>query len=81
MRHSCSTVTLHDTEHGILAEPKAMTDFPIRLTFADELEHLRGESVGLDALTGSPTEHDAVLASRGEAGSNPLARALSTRDK
>jgi hypothetical protein len=26
---SCSTVTLHDIEVGILAEPKPMTDFPI----------------------------------------------------
>src|ERR1017187_5159366 len=28
---SCSTVTLHDIEDGILAEPKPMTNFPIRL--------------------------------------------------
>jgi hypothetical protein len=26
---SCSTVTLHDIEDGILAEPKPMTDFPV----------------------------------------------------
>src|ERR1700730_12912866 len=58
----CGTVTLDDAEDSILAQAQPMTDFAIRLTFADQLEHFGSESVRLDALAGSPAEHDAALA-------------------
>jgi hypothetical protein len=51
-----------DAEDGILAQPESMTDFPVGLTFADQLEHFGSESVCLDALTRPPAEHDAALA-------------------
>src|ERR1039457_7070965 len=76
---SSSTVTLHDIEDGILAEPKPMTNFPIRLTFADEFEHFGGETVCLDALTGSPTEYDATFPRRRYPRSHTLAQEISLK--
>jgi hypothetical protein len=49
-----------------------MAYFPIRLAFANELKHFGRESVGLNALTGLPSEHHAPLAR----GRNTRAHAL-----
>jgi hypothetical protein len=41
-----------------------MADFPIELAFTDQLQYARRVAIRLNALTRSPTEHDAALASR-----------------
>jgi hypothetical protein len=63
-RRVCSPIAFHDIEHRILAQPKPMADFPVRLTFADELENLWCETICLNALPWPAAEHDATLLSR-----------------
>ena len=54
-----------------------MTDFAIRLTFADQLENLGCKSIGFDALARPTTEHDTAFACRSDARSNSLAQQIS----
>jgi hypothetical protein len=58
-----SAIALNDIQDGILAQPQPMAYFPVRLAFADELQHFGGVTVCLDALTRAPAEHDSTLAS------------------
>ena len=67
------TVALHNIQNRILAQPEPVADLPIGLAFADELEHLRCESVCFDALTRSAAEHDPALSRCGDPGTHPLA--------
>jgi|HubBroStandDraft_1064217.scaffolds.fasta_scaffold1932543_1 hypothetical protein len=73
MSPSCRTVPLDDPEDRILAQPEPVADLSIGLALADKLQHFGRETVGLDSLTGSPTEDDATLSSRGDAGSHAFA--------
>ena len=77
MRRLGCAVTLNDAQDRVLAQPQPVADFPIRLTFTDQLEHFGGETVGLYALPGAPTEHDITPPSRGNAGADPLAQQIS----
>jgi hypothetical protein len=54
----CSAVSFHNVENGILAESESVADFSIRLSFADELQHLGCESISFDSLTGSAAKDD-----------------------
>lgn len=49
-----------------------MADLPVRLPFADQLEHLRCESIGFDTLARPATKHDAALLRGCDAGSDPF---------
>jgi hypothetical protein len=56
------SVAFDDVEHRILAQPEPMANFPVRLAFADKLQHFGRETIRLNALARSPTEDDAALA-------------------
>jgi len=71
-----STVPFDDSEHCILAQSKPVADFPIRLAFADQLEHLRCKSIRFDTLARPAAKHDAALLRGGDAGSDPLAQQI-----
>ena len=42
----------------------------------DQFQYARRVAIGLDALTGSPAEHDATLASSRDARTDPLAQEI-----
>jgi hypothetical protein len=67
---SCRAVPLNDPEDRILAQSKPVADFPIRLTFADQLEYLGCKSIRFDALARSPAEHHAAFTCRRNTGAS-----------
>ena len=71
-----SAVALDDIQYGVLAQPEPVTYFPVRLAFVDKLEHFGGVTVGLDALTGAPAEHDSTVTSRRNARTDPLSQQI-----
>jgi hypothetical protein len=50
--------------------------FSVGLAFTDQFQYARRVAIGLDALTGSPAEHDATPASSRHARTDPLAQEI-----
>lgn len=67
-------MALEDVEHRVLADAEPVTDLPIRLAGADQLQDLRGTAVRLDPLPQAATEYHVTPAGCGDPGVHPLAQ-------
>jgi hypothetical protein len=54
-----------------------VADLSMGLSLSHKFEHLRCESIRLDALTGTPTENDSTLLRRRDVRSDSLAQWIS----